>query len=124
VRQTTETILKLAELGNVIVIGRAGSVITSKSPNVLHVRLVAPLQRRIERLKSVGFTESKAREFIKTSDHGRVRYLKKYFKTDINDPLLYDLVINTDRVPDDLAARLIGDALLARMKGIKEPSHT
>ena len=48
VHQSTETILKLAGLGNVILIGRGGTVITAKLPHVLHVRLVAPLEKRIE----------------------------------------------------------------------------
>ncbi len=48
IQQTTETILKLAGLGNVILIGRGSPVITAKLPYVLHVRLVAPLEKRVE----------------------------------------------------------------------------
>ena len=45
-------------------------------------------------------------------DRGRERYLKKYFNADINDPLLYHLIINTGLVGYDDAAKLIGDAVL------------
>jgi cytidylate kinase len=121
VRQTTETILKLAELGNVILIGRAGSVITSKLPNVLHVRLVGSLEKRVARLQARnGLTEEQAKEFIARGDRGRARYLKKHFQKHIDDLLLYDLAINTDRFSEDEAARLIGDSLLSRAMGAKE----
>src|SRR5579864_9468147 len=40
VRKTSETILHLAELGNVIVIGRAANIVTARLPHAFHVRLV------------------------------------------------------------------------------------
>jgi cytidylate kinase len=113
VRQTTETILKLASLGNVILIGRGGNVITARSPNIFHVRLVAPLEQRIEHSHNAyGMTKTEARKFCLHEDLGRARYLKKYFNADINDPLLYHLVINTGLVSYDEAAKLIGDQVL------------
>ena len=114
VHQTAETILKLAALGNVILIGRGGSVITAKLPDVLHVRLVAPFEKRVEHIhKSQGMTGAEARKFCLTEDCGRERYLKKYFDADINDPLLYHMVINTGRLNYDVVARLIGEAVLS-----------
>jgi cytidylate kinase len=114
VHQTAETILKLAALGNVILIGRGGSVITAKLPDVLRVRLVAPFEKRVEHIhKSRGMTGAEARKFCLTEDCGRERYLKKYFDADINDPLLYHMIINTGRLNYDVVARLIGEAVLS-----------
>jgi cytidylate kinase len=113
IRHSTETILRLASLGNVILIGRGGNIITAKLPNMFHVRLVAPLEERIEHsCKSYGMTMAGARKFCLHEDLGRERYLKKYFHADINDPLLYHLIINTGLVGYDNAAKLIGDAML------------
>lgn len=113
VRHTIETILKLASLGNAILIGRAGNVITSRLPNMLHVRLVAPLEERIEySRKTYGMTKIEARKFCLTKDSCRERYLKKYFHADINDPLLYHMVINTGLVGCADSAKLIGDTVL------------
>ena len=113
VHQTAETILKLAALGNVILIGRGGSVITAKLPDVLHVRLVAPFEKRVEHIhKSHGITEAEARKFCQTEDLGRERYLKKYFDADINNPLLYHMVINTAEFDNGAIAKLIGEAVL------------
>src|SRR5262249_7397219 len=50
VRQTAETILRLAKLGNVIIIGRGANIITAKLDSVFHVRLVASLESRIRRI--------------------------------------------------------------------------
>jgi cytidylate kinase len=47
--------------------------------------------------------------------------VKTYFNADINDALLYHLVINTSRVGCENAARIIGDALL-RLGQVELPS--
>jgi cytidylate kinase len=113
VLQTAETILKFAELGSVILVGRAGSIVTAKLPHVLHVRLVAPLDDRIERIcRDDRKSPAEARKFCLEEEAARTRYLKTYYNADINDPLLYHLVINTSRVGCENTARLIGEAVL------------
>ncbi len=113
VQQTAETLLQLAELGNAILIGRAGNIVTAKLPNVLHVRLVASLEDRIERIcRDDQKTPAEARRFCLEEEQARARYVKTYFHADISDALLYHLVINTSRVGCENAARIIGDAVL------------
>lgn len=114
VRDTAETILRLAELGNVILIGRGANVITRGLEHVFHVRLVAPLENRLESMQqSRHMSKKEALAFIQTEDKGRRRYLKKYFHKNIDDPLLYHLVINTGLMPQDQAASLICGAVLS-----------
>ena len=113
VKQTAETLLGLAELGSAILIGRAGNIVTAQMKHVLHVRLVAPLDQRIRHAREdYGMEPIQARNFCLREDLGRERYVRKYFNADINDPLLYHMVINTGLVGYDVAARLIEDALL------------
>jgi cytidylate kinase len=115
VRKTAETILKLVDIGRVIIIGRGGGIITRKLDYVLHVRLVGSLEHRIEYVKDYyKLDEKAARAFIHREDRGRSRYLRKYFNEDIDDPLLYHLVINTDKVPPAQAAKAIGQLVLAK----------
>ena len=115
VRQTADTILHLVELGRVIIIGRGGGIITRRLDYVFHVRLVGSLERRLAHVQGYYQMGKKEElEFIQREDRGRRRYLRKYFNLEIDDPLLYHLVINTDLVPHKLAARMIGDALLHR----------
>lgn len=116
IHQTEETMLKLAEAGNVVLIGRGAHIVTARLPHVFHVRLVAPLEKRIEHAlqfyPEYNQTEAQARKFCLREDRARQRYLKKYFGADIENPLLYHIVINTGLVSYDNAARIIGDAAL------------
>ena len=112
-QQTTETILHLTELGHVILVGRAASVITRSMKNVFHVRLVAPLDQRVQQIMARNqLNEKAARELVQKQDLGRKRYLKNYFHADIDDTLLYDLVVNTARIPHREVAHIIGEAVL------------
>jgi cytidylate kinase len=115
VRQTADTILRLVELGNVIVIGRGATILTAKLDHVFHVRLVGSLEKRVAHIQEWRhLSREEALKLIRREDRGRQRYLKKHFKADIGDPLLYHLVINTDLVPYEKAARIIADAMLER----------
>jgi cytidylate kinase len=79
------------------------------------VRLVGSRERRIERLKAFyGLNGAEAAVTMKKSDAGRRGYVKRYFGKSIEDPLLYDLVVNTDRVPYHDAARLIAERLATK----------
>jgi cytidylate kinase len=113
VAQVTETILGLAELGNCIIIGRGAHVVLAKSPSALHVRLVSALDQRVARVAAdKQITPVQAREFIQREDTARTRYLRSHFQSDIDDPLGYHLVVNTDWFSADEAAELIGQAVL------------
>ena len=114
VEKTSETMLQLAELGSVILIGRGANMVTARIPDVFHVRLVAPLEKRVEHAhKYYNLGKDEAREFCLKADRGRERYLKKYFKADSDDALRYHLVINTGLISFDQAARLIANAATA-----------
>ena len=117
VHQTSETILRLAKLGNVILLGRGASVVTRRLDSVFHVRLVGSVAKRIERVQQVyKLDRPTATTFVKRGDKGRRHYLKEHFHVDIDDPLLYHLIINTDRICYDAAARLIGDEVIRRFQ--------
>jgi len=116
VRQTAETIFQLAEDGNVILIGRGANLITENLGHVFHVRLVGSLEHRVKHFQqSHGLTSQAALRRIREEDRGRKRYIKKYFDRDLDDPLLYHLVVNTDLMPFDRAAQLIGETALASL---------
>lgn len=115
VKKTAETILRLAQMGYVVIVGRGGNVITGKLPNVFHVRLVGSLEKRIGRAQEdYNLDREAALEFVKKEDRGRRCYLRENFDKDIDDPLLYHLIINTDLIDCDDAACLIGDEVIKR----------
>lgn len=111
VQHTSNTILHLARLGNAILVGRGSNIIAAGIPEAVHVRLVAPLEKRIEHVgEFFDLTPKKAAEYVRKKDRARRRYLKRYFNVAIDDPLGYDLVINTGRVSFEDAARVIAKA--------------
>ena len=115
IERTNATILRLAQIGNCILVGRGANMVTRDLPNVFHVRLVGSFERRVERAREVfGYDLKTATNYIKKKDQGRKRYLRDNFDADIDDALLYDIVINTDRVRYEEAARIIGDEVIRR----------
>ncbi len=108
-----ESVMKeLADEGDVVIIGRAGQVILRNHPHVLHVKVISPAAlraERIARLYNISLEAAKAQ--IEASDRNRKNYLKKYYHARWDDPELYDLIINTDRLEPEQAACLICQAL-------------
>ena len=115
IHKTTDTILQLARMGSVVIVGRGANIITSKLNNAFHVRLVASMEKRIEYMQSLmKFTEKEALNYIKKEDENRKKYLKSYFDVDADDPLLYHMVVNTDLLTHKGAAYLIAEAVVLK----------
>ena len=109
VPQIAETILHLANAGHVILVGRGAAFITAHLSNVFHVRLVAPLSDRLERVKiAENITARAAARYIAKKDRGSRRYAS-YFHGNVNDDSFYHLVINTGRFSCLAAAQLIAE---------------
>jgi cytidylate kinase len=118
--KTTETISHLARLGNCVLVGRGANVITRQLPYGLHIRLIGSYEKRMPHIAEYyHFNRTRAIEFVKNEDEGRKKYLKKYFHKNVDDPLLYDLVINTDSVSYEHAALTIGEEVLRMRSQIK-----
>jgi Cytidylate kinase-like family len=110
VPKITASILHLADAGHVILVGRGASAVTARMPNVFHVRLIASLAGRVQRVQQLeNLSPAEAGKFIASSDRGRGRYVSAYFHTRVDDDLQYHLVLNTDRIPPPEAAELIAD---------------
>jgi hypothetical protein len=113
IHTTSRTILQLAQKGNIIIAGRAANLITGKLKNTFHVRLVAPFETRVQHIQVIySLNRKDAIEFIKKEDVARKHYVRSYFNKNIDDPLLYHLVINTGQISYKKAARMIGLAVL------------
>jgi len=121
VKKTARTILQLVHKGNVIIIGRGATLITSGIKTVFHVRLAAPVERRIPHIMEVyELTRSEAAVFLKREDAARHNFVKRHYHKDIDDPLLYDLVINTGKCSYAEAAEIIGKTVVRRFNLQKE----
>ena len=112
---TSDTILKLARLGRCIIVGRGGNIVTAKLKGGIHVRLVAPENVRLAHLaKHFGLDEKSAAKYLREHDEGRRRYVKTNFERDIEDPLLYDAVLNTGLLGFEKTADLLAGMVAAK----------
>ncbi|GAB4423870.1 MAG: cytidylate kinase-like family protein [Chloroflexi bacterium OHK40] len=111
--QTFQSLIQAAhERGNVVVMGRGGQMVLRDAPDVLHVRLVAPVEQRVARVqRREELSEDEARTRIVERDEASLDYLKRYYDCDPDEPLLYHLVINLGKLTTVDACDLIIKAL-------------
>lgn len=110
VPQVMETTLRLAIAGHAILVGHGATLITARLPNVFHVRLTGSLPKRIERVQKLrNLTPSVAAKFVRKEDRGREKYVKAHFHARLDNELLYDLLINTDRISNADAVAMIAE---------------
>lgn len=120
VEQTTETLLRLAKMGNVILVGRGGAIATRNLKHMVHIRLVAPVEQRITHcMEFYHFNRQESEKFVHEKDAARTRYVRKYFHVAIDNPLHYHLTINTGAVGMKTSAELIVHCL----KNLKFPKE-
>jgi cytidylate kinase len=65
----------------------------------VRVRIEAPLEMRVTMtMQRLSCNEEKAREYITNADDHRVRWARFMYAHDIRNTMLYDLILNLDRV--------------------------
>ena len=105
-------ILEYALKGNVIIYGRGGQDLLDGIESVFRVRIIAPFEERVERWAEREWIDPDwARILVRKSDQQRAGFIKYYFDRDWNDPLHYDLTINTTRLSEEKAVQLICDGV-------------
>jgi cytidylate kinase len=106
------TVQEMAARDDIVLVGLASTIILAGMPHTLRVRVTAPEGRRAERVaQAQGLDPTAALDFVRQSDRergGRVWFL---YHVDLENPLLYDLVINTARLEAEEGARLVQQAL-------------
>ncbi len=80
-----------------IITGMGSQLIFSDYPKALHVKIVASLEVRTERvMQTHHLLEKDAQRLIEITDRKHRRYIDTIFNKDWSDPLLYHLTMNTD----------------------------
>lgn len=100
---------------DVVIMGRGATVLLSDVPSVLHVNIFAPFERRVAVImQGEGITRPLAEQIVRESDQDRAGYMRYLFDRDWMDPLLYDVMVNTDVITREHACELIVDAAHAK----------
>lgn len=116
-RATAEEVFQLARRGNVVIRGWSVCVLLRDVPHVARVRVCAPREERkrtVMQRRALPDWEAARRE-IERDDDAHTRTLQARLGADRNDPLLYDLVLNTERMSIATCVHLIRE-LAARLE--------
>lgn len=107
----TGVVEDLAKGGNVVIIGRGSHVILRDLPGSLHVYVVSSTEARIRYLmEHDAISEQSATKYIKDTDPSRQQFYKKLFKVNAEDPVLYHLFLNLDKLGMEHSARVVAEA--------------
>jgi cytidylate kinase len=111
-----ESVIKeLVSENSIVIRGRGSQFILKNYPDTVHILTIAPLETRIKRImNTMNLEEKSARQEIHNFDSSRREFIKRYFKADLEDPINYDLVVNTEHISFKDAVSLIIDILSSK----------
>ena len=108
----SSVIQELAAGGSIVIRGRGSQFILRDQPGALHVLTVAPLGTRVRRvLADLELDVESAKREIARTDCSSREFIKRYFHAELESPLNYDLVINTEHLTFGDAAAVVSSAV-------------
>jgi hypothetical protein len=110
-RHLVKTVLSISLKGGVI-IGRGANIILGPE-RAFRVRIIGSqtiCAQRVAERENISLEE--AMQKVRTVDQERAEYIHKLYNSDIDDPLSYDLVLNSDRYDREQLAELIIEAMI------------
>ncbi|TQN41817.1 cytidylate kinase [Blastococcus colisei] len=117
-REQTERVLAEIASGNGgVVLGRAGAMVLRDRPDVLHVRLDGPRDRRFQAaVARSGRPPEEVRREMEMNDRSREAYVRHFYRCDPASPRHYHLVVDGTALPVETVVDLVVTA--ARARGI------
>jgi cytidylate kinase len=105
-----QVILALASHGNMVIVGRGAFAVLSTFANVLNVRVQSPFPVRVGRAMEKERIADRAEALLREWDRERDAFVKTFYDINWYDATAasaFDLVINTGKVPPDVAVTWI-----------------
>lgn len=102
-----EIILTYSKRGNIIIVGRGGSIVTQKFSNTLHVRLIASIDWRTKKIaKDQGIHYNEAWQVVQHFDETRTLWME-HLSGKRYDESLFDLILNVQTMSEDEMVEVI-----------------
>jgi cytidylate kinase len=97
-----------AAQGHVVIVGRASQVLLAQQRDVLHVRIIAPFEKRVLYvMEREGLNQAAAESRIKMKEYDRIKHLESAYHRKPADAHLYDIVLSTSFLDLDSAVEII-----------------
>src|SRR4051794_12273764 len=94
-----EATRRAAARGHIVLVGRGTRHLLGDQPEAFHLRLVAPKDKRVERMAALeGWSSEVAAARCTEVDQARERFTRYFFGSGALEPDQYDLVVNTGRM--------------------------
>jgi len=91
-------IVRIAQAGNAIIVGRGGAIITQRLNNCYHFRLEADLDFRVATIaRRMEIPEAEARQLVMENEKTREKFLEAFLHTSPADAAIYDAIYNNAR---------------------------
>ena len=101
-------IYQQAAMGDVVIRGRGSQIVLAGQPKVLKVRIVAPFRIRVDRVaRRKGITQDEASDYVRHYDRQRRSLIESLFQVDLNDWSLYDMVLNSTDLSQNMLANVV-----------------
>lgn len=114
-------IYEAARLGQGVIIGHGSQMLLHDFGCAMHILITANEESRIRNLmQQMALSKEAARKLIRLSDNQKEGFFRYAFHKDWDDPTLYDLCINPDKVGSERAAQFIVE--MARSPELKDCS--
>ena len=112
---SAEEVLEAAAKGNVVIRGWGATQLLRPVPHVPCIRIMRPFDKRVDWLMEQIDTDDRsvAEAEIRRSDQANATRMHDQFGVTWNEPVLFDMVLNTDRLSVDTCVQMI-KGLLAR----------
>jgi cytidylate kinase len=107
--QLTERIIReAASEGRAVVVGRGAQALLAQRPDALHVYVVASKPWRMKlAVERLGVEPGSVEQVVDDTDRRRDQYVRTYYRRHRQDPAIYDLVVNAERLGFEGAAGVI-----------------
>jgi len=108
-------ILDRALKGNVVIMGRGGNFLLEGIPSAWRARIVAPLEKRVERIMIRESVDKETAKWLaKKTDNERASFIRSVYGREWDDPDGYDIIFDTGRRDEEEIIRIIKDNLLEK----------
>jgi cytidylate kinase len=104
------TLAEWAREDSLVYHGNAGQELLREVPHVLKVRLLYPVEHRIQRIMDqFNYNRDQAARFVEQIDDDRTKRMRYFYNADWRDPSRYDLCIRMDRISAKVAEQMVLD---------------